>query len=363
MLPAILTMHLLPLVQITSGVIAVLSLLLFAVAVMVRFVSSLGMMRREEFRKAALPHLCAYLEGKQGREALLGILGKERHPSLELLMEQSERMDPDALKRLAPIYSGLSYLPEALRDLGSRHWSRRLRAAEQLGYLGEESAIPPLMNALRDESLDVRLAAALSLARLGCNGAVLPIIGALNLPGEISQRRVAEILSMLGRNAEESLLGILQDRSSDPSALCIATRTCGLLRLRGAVPPLQLLLDHPNEDVRINAVRTLASLGDISSARRIREIRDDASWKVRSAVMRTLGILRDQSSIPVLTESLGDPEWWVRHHAADSLRQLGEGGLDALRRASTDHADAFARDSCRLILQQHGLQGTPEIPA
>jgi len=145
------------------------------------------------------------------------------------------------------------------------------------------------MKALGDETLDVRLAAALSLARLGCEGAVIPIIRSLDLPGEISQRRIAEILAVLGKEAEQPLLGILNDTSSGAVQLCIAARTSGLLRLRRAATPLERLLEHPEEDVRINAVRTLGSLGDPSCARVISARSDDASWEVRSAAMDALG--------------------------------------------------------------------------
>lgn len=361
--PAILTMNLLELVQLTATTFTVLSLLLLAAIILLRADASRRMDRREEFRKRTLPHLCAYLEGREGREAVLGILGKDRFPALELLMEQSEQMDAEARKKLGPLYSGLSYVDGLLRDLGSRKWPRRLRAAERLGYLGAESSIPPLMKALDDEILDVRLAAALSLAKQGCGGAVIPIIRALDLPGEISQRRIAEILAVLGDDAEEHLLRILRDQTSGPSVLCIAARTAGLLRLRKAVPSLERLLGHSEEDVRINAVRTLGSLGETSCAPKLAALRDDSSWQVRSAVMDALGRLQDHASIPLLTESLGDPEWWVRYHAARSLHQLGREGFDALREASEGHADAFARDMSRQVLEQSANLNTTEVHA
>jgi len=356
-------MNLLTLVQITAMVITVLSLLLLAGIVIVRTGYTRRLVHREEFQKIALPHLCAYLEEKEGREAILGILAKERFPALELLMEQTEQMDPEARKKLAPIYSGLSFLRPILADLGSRHWSLRLRSAERLGYLGEESSIPPLMRALGDEVLDVRLAAALSLARLGCGGAVIPIIMALDLSGEISQRRIAEILAVFGEAAEEPIFKILHDHPLGPAALCIAARTSDLLRLRKAVEPLERLLEHPDDDVRINAVRTLGSLGDPSCVPRITALCDDPGWEVRSAVMDALGRLPSNNSIPVLTESLGDPEWWVRYHAAESLRKLGVEGTDALKKASSAHADAFARDMSRQVLEQNGILNTTEVPA
>jgi HEAT repeat protein len=356
-------MHLLELVQITGTTFTVLSLLLLAGVVIVRADYSRRISEQKEFRKTAMPHLCAYLAGQEGREAVLGILGRKRFTALDLLMDQSEEMDLEARKKLAPLYSGLSYTEGIIRDLESHYWPRRLRAAERLGYLGEESAIPPLMRALGDDILDVRLAAALSLARLECGGALIPIIRSLDLPGEISQRRIAEILAVMGDEAAEPLLKILQDRTLGSAALCIAIRTSTLLNLHRAAPVIGTLLDHTDENVRINAVRALGSLGETSCIQEITALAEDSSWAVRNAVMDALGRLNDKKSIPLLTESLGDREWWVRYHAGIALWKLGAPGIEALRKSTTDHVDAYGRDMGCQILQQKGILNTVEVPA
>jgi len=356
-------MHLLELVQISAATFTVLSLLLFTGIVIVRADYSRRISEQKEFSKSAMPHLCAYLEGKEGSEAVLGILGKKRGSALDLLMEQTERMDPDDRKKLGAFFAGLSYLPGFLRDLESRHWPIRLRAAERIGYLGEESSIPPLMSALDDDIIDVRLAAALSLARLGCGGAVIPIIRSLELNGEISQRRIAEILAVLGNEAADPLLGILQDRSLGRASLCIAIRTSTLLNLRKASPIIETLLDHTDEEVRINAVRALGSLGESSCFEKVSALGEDSSWQVRNAVMVALGRLNVTTAIPLLTNSLADPEWWVRYQAGIALLRFGTPGVDALIKASSDHVDAFARDMSRQILQQNGKLNITEVTA
>jgi len=103
-----LTMHLLQLVQITASLFTVLSLLLLAAVVILRVASARSSFHREEFRHSAMPHLCAYLGGQEGREAVLGLSAKERGHAVELLMEESEKMNADDRKKLTPIYSGLS---------------------------------------------------------------------------------------------------------------------------------------------------------------------------------------------------------------------------------------------------------------
>lgn len=344
-------MNLFHLIKIIAVAFTLASLLLLGLIIILRAVSASRARRREEFCRRVMAHLGAYLAGEEGREPLLAQLAKDRPLALELLMEQSELLRADGREKLRPIFSGLSFLQGELLRLNSRHWPSRLRAAERLGYLGEESSLNPLKTALMDPVLDVRLAAARSLARIGCAEAVIPVIRSLDLPHEISHRRIAEILSLLGPKAEKPLLDILGERSFGGSALCIAARTAGLIRLHNSAPLLAALLDHPSEEVRLNAVRALGSLKPSPSpVDAIGRLSEDPSWEIRSAVMHALGRLGNLDSVPILLRGLGDPEWWVRHHAADSLLLLGPPGLDALRDASEKHVDAYARDLCREVL-------------
>jgi HEAT repeat protein len=359
MLLAILTMHLLDSIKLTAEALTLLSLLLFLVILTLRVVTGRNLLREEEFRRRTRPVLQSYLAGGMGLETILGFLGKDRHSARTLLMEEADGMEEGERDKLRPLFSGLSLGRSEIRHLGERNWMRRLRAAERLAYLGEEQSIPPLINALRDDALDVRLASALSLAMLGCEEAVVPIIRALDLQGEISQRRIVEILSVLGGKAKEPLLRILGDPDSTDAELSIAARTAGLQKIREAAPDLIRLLGHRDRDVRLNAVRSLGSLGDASAAAPLAALAEEPGWEVRSAVMSTLGRLERADGIPLLVQGLGDPEWWVRYNAAESLHHLGKPGITALREAAAGHADAFARDMSRQVLEQHDILSTP----
>ncbi|MFZ4387034.1 MAG: HEAT repeat domain-containing protein, partial [Chthoniobacterales bacterium] len=234
-------------------------------------------------------------------------------------------------------------------------WQNRLHAAVRLGYFGDDVALPALMTALRDDVVAVRFAAARSLCQLACTEAVEPIIRSLDVPGEVSQRRVAEILFILGAQANEAILEILKSASYNDASLSIAARVAGLLRAELAVPPLQNLLTHQVPNVRLNAVRSLASIGDHATIPSIASLSGDSSWEVRSSVMAALGRLHATAQIPLLLQGLSDQEWWVRHNAGASLIQLGDQGIKALRNAVEHHADAYGRDVSRQILQQQGF--------
>lgn len=351
-------MNLLTIVIITAEILTLLSLALLVVIIILRLLTEDRLRHEAEFRRSSESVILSFLAGEATQEATLSILQKDPSCALTLLMERSDALPPGKRSGLDPLFVKLGYIGKELRALKSHRWEVRLRAAERLGYFGDDAAIPPLMHALRDEAIAVRFAAAGSLSRLGCHDAVEPILHALDLPGEVSQRRVTEVITSMGTGVINPLLAVLESSSVSSGTLSVASRVAGMLRERKAIPPLLLLLHHENSEVRLNAVRALSSIGDPSVIKALTALAEDPSWEVRSMVIRALGRLRATEEAPLLLEALSDPEWWVRQNAAQSLLDLGERGVGELRHAAEHHVDAYGRDISRQILQQHGLLNT-----
>jgi len=351
-------MNLLTIVTLTAEILTILSIVLLAVIIILRLLTEDRLRHEADFRRSTENLLLAFLAGEATEQATLSILQKDPSCALTILMERSDALPPGERSKLIPIFRELHYSHGELAALKGHRWESRLRAAERLGYLGDDTAIPPLMNALRDDAIAVRFAAAGSLARLGCHDAVEPILHALDLPGEVSQRRVTEVIAGMAQGAIGPLVTVLESSSGTAGTLSIACRAAGILKERKALPPLLLLLHHENAEVRLNAVRALSSIGDPSVIKALTALAEDSSWEVRSMVIRALGRLRATEETPLLLEALSDPEWWVRQNAAQSLLELGDRGVGELRHAAEHHVDAYGRDISRQILQQHGLLTT-----
>jgi len=355
-------MNLLTIVITTAAILTVLSIILLLLIILLRVFTERKLERASDFRKRALPVLIAFAEGKADAETTLAILGKGPSLSLQLLMEESDAMGRERSRKIQPLFAGFPFEKQMIRDLESRNWQRRLHAADRLGYIGGARAIPLLMTALRDELIGVRFAAARSLTRLECGEAVESILHSLDVPGEVSQRRVAEILFPLGTKATEPILGVLENPSGNDAVLSIAARVAGMLRMKQAVPSMTRLLNHQVVNVRLNCIRSLASIKERSCSAGIAALAEDPSWEVRCSVMQALGSRLDaREQIPLLLQALSDQEWWVRHNAGEALIALGDQGIKSLEEASEHHVDAYGRDMSRQILQQHGhLKSTQE---
>jgi HEAT repeat protein len=348
-------MNLLTIVTATALLLTVLSLVLLLSIIVLRIFTDRNIVHERKFREMALPLILSHIGGKTDLETTLAFLKKEPSLALPLLMQESVTLGKNNTMSLKAVYEALPFAREGLRDVKSHDWATRLHAVDRLGFIDGDASIPALMTALGDDVIAVRFAAARSLVRLECLDAVETILHSLDVPGEVSQRRVAEILFSLGRAAEKPLLKVLENSSVNDTSLTIAIRVAGMLRLEQASLLLRHFLHHQDLNVRLNSVRALASIGERSAITEIAALGEDPSWEVRSAVMQALGELQAEDQIALLLQGISDQEWWVRHNAGEALVRFGDPGIEVLQHGIEHHVDGFGRDMCRQILQQHGL--------
>lgn len=339
-----------------SVLLSVLSIGLLLIVVAVRFRADRRAKRRARFRRRAEPALDAFVKERGKTDEIVPLLRKYPDEALDLLMEISARLEPEDRLQLQPLFACLPLKAGLHKALRNRRWERRLPAAERLGYLGNHDNIDDLVSALKDEVLVVRYAAARSLVALRTAEAVEPILLAFDVPGELNERRTAEIVGSMGSAAVAPLLAVLSNpggKYSD-SVINVASRVLGMLQAGCAATPLAGLLAHPDFRVRLNAARSLGAIGDRTTLPAVAKLADDPSWEVRNVVMQTIGKLRGDGELHRLIKALGDDAWWVRFSAAQALFSLGQPGIEALNQAARGAADRYAREMSRQVLQEHG---------
>ncbi len=339
-----------------------LSAATLALCIVMRWLFDLRRQRTLRFRREAEPLVTSYLAGRTPVGNVAAVLGTDPDRALLLLMEISDRLSPAERALLRPLFASLPLAAREANCLRSRRWETRLRAAERLGYLGDPSAAPVLREALNDEVLAVRFAAARSLRALDGAESIEPVLLAFDLPGEMNQRRVAEILFDFGPVAVDPLLAVAanKDGRHSDNVVDVSVRVLGMLRATQASPVVRPLLQSPEFRVRLNAVRALGQIGDHSAVPDIARLAADPAWEVRNAAVQALGQLRAEGQQVVLVAALADSSWWVRHSAASALHGLGERGIDALREAMQHSSDRFARDISRQILEEQRVLETKE---
>ena len=213
-------------------------------------------------------------------------------------------------------------VPDRLKiELASPDVARRRAAAEGLGNLPSDEALPLLQKAVSDPDVEVRLIAAEVAARRGVTqvtDAILPWltdpdarlrIGACDFFAKLPQPKVVKVLARsLGDSVADVRLA--------------AVHALGASASSDAVAPLLARLDDSNSKIRLSVARALAQLGDKRAVTPlVSKVQDEAS-EVRQAVVRALGELGDTRAAPALVIALSDQAVEVRIEALAALGRM-----------------------------------------
>lgn len=197
-----------------------------------------------------------------------------------------------------------------LEDLSSEDSSTRREAVLKLAAVGE-AAVPPLIQALRDQNFHSRRLAAESLGKIGrsAKAAVFPL---------------SELL--LDENP--------QIRESAAGALGRIDRDVGL-----CVPALTRALNDGVVNVRRSVVSALAKIGN-PSIEILTEALKDSDVDVRHLSAEGLGRLGNAAKISSesLAMLLADTHEDVRRAAAEALERIGPNSLPALEKLAKNPA-------------------------
>ncbi len=90
-----------------------------------------------------------------------------------------------------------------------------------------------------------------------------------------------------------------------------------------ALPHLQAMLQHENQDVVMFALQVLSRIGDPAATRAIVPLARHANLNVAQSAIEALGQLRSGDAVPALLELLGG-ELWLQLAAIDALGAIGD---------------------------------------
>ena len=251
----------------------------------------------------------------------------DKHESVRQVAAQSLRkIDSDkAIQLLAQIIkdkrNGIlfeSFNKECIGfAFGEYNW-----ATMELGNIGTDKAVEPLISILKAEELEVSLIAAEALEKIGNNKVLELLIQALNDSTPNVRCNVIETLGKIGsEKAVESLTQSLKDNSIP--VRYNAARALGKIRSQKAVESLiQVLKDDSSHDVRGSAAEALGELGsDNAVDHLIRSLKNDTIL-VRCCAARALGNIGSNIAVEVLIHSLQGENYEVRREAAKALGKI-----------------------------------------
>ncbi len=177
----------------------------------------------------------------------------------------------------------------SLDDLFSGDEARASAALEAV----DETHLPALLEALTSGDADARWWAACALARLP------------------------------DRRATSALLAAAADL--DPEVRTAALHALGERRAPEAVTPLLFALSDRSLYLARIAADALIHIGEPAVPGLIRALEQDAAPQVRANAARALALIGDKSAIPALFHALDDDSMMVQHWAEEGLERMGVG--------------------------------------
>jgi HEAT repeat protein len=260
-----------------------------------------------------------------------------------------------------------SDLPSRLvTRLGSRQPRTRARAALLLTRPGTlPMVVDQVTPLLEDPDPDVRLVACSGLSIAASPAAAGVLIWGL-AAGLLPPERIIERLGAPW--AVESILQALE--SGLPATPCPfagvtpshggaeletnLARALGIARDPRGADALVKLLRGGSEEAQVSAARALGRVGGANCVPALILALKSEFWPVRAQAAKSLGALGARDALDQLEECLSDRAWWVRANCARALRELGDPGLEALRR-TLEHEDRYASDRAREHLALHAV--------
>ncbi len=185
----------------------------------------------------------------------------------------------------------------------------RVEAIKSLGLIKDFTALPEMLDALKDSQKEVRRITVRSLVALYTEYDIDFILthrkgwNRLNPFLDTDDHEIIEPYT----KAEPSIITALGETAKndfDREVRIAAIRSLGVLRGREAIPQLADAL-NADQDVRIDVIRSLIKIGDTESGRYLVPFFRDTDEKVRNQAMFATGILKYRGAVQPLLSVYG----------------------------------------------------------
>jgi HEAT repeat protein len=316
----------------------ILSLIAFAllaasvVVVIVLFVRRSWLTRRERQWRAATdrvrPAVLALLDGDGAAGEGLSRLDEDAFASLLRLYATSVR--GQARARITAWFEATGAVGRELGHLRDRVGWRRAQAAFTLGDMGSAAAVPGLVAALVDDSLEVRAAATRSLGLLQATEAIGPAIQA-GIDGRVPRSVVTAAALELGPLVVPELIPLLEHER--PGVRATAAELLTLLDVSGHAEPLVALLHDPAPRVRASAAAALERVADASATEALLGALADDDASVRVAAARALGAIGGEETLEALLRTAREDDFEPARAAAHAAARIDPGRVGAAAEA------------------------------
>jgi HEAT repeat protein len=297
--------------------------------------SKVTRLRRERRTARSLaPVRGALIELAAGEPGGLRVLRSARGKTADAIDEAAiallAKVRGEPAQQLVTVLEDHGALDRAKAEVTHRSPVRRARAVQLLGLARVEDSTALISEALEDEASEVRASAAYAASYLADPWLAAPLLRSVGTGEGIPAGLAADALLEMGVEIAPVLRAAM--RNTAPRTRMVAAHVAGVGTFVQALPELrELVAADPDVTVRVEAARALGSIGRDSEVDLLaRHTRPDQPTDLRRACAEAMGRIGSPVAHDDLVRLLDDDDPRLAEVAAESLVQIGPGGLAAL---------------------------------
>lgn len=347
----------------TSLILASASLLVMLILVLRRWQDERASLREKHQRQIIQQILFSYMNsdwmsGQKDLNNLMNLDKAGQQVLRRLTIDLCYLIQGQERRQLTSLLDRTGFREECLRDLRNKHHESRRTAASALQLFSDDASKAALLPMLDDEAGAVRLAAAVSLKSMDALPDTKLLVRKFEEKNLLHTRGVRSLFREMARRTPQVLRKLAaSDDCSTRLKIVLADAMSEAADFR-VLDDLYRFAKDGNLNLRTTALRSLGTLQHPGSATVVGQALDDPEWQVRAIAAAAVGQIGLEEFVPRLSALLDDSNWWVRFRSAESLTELGQRGVRALReRASVvSHInDNAGGRMAALLLDEHGL--------
>ncbi len=251
-----------------------------------------------------------------------------------------------------------------LQNMNDDDIKSRASAIVTIGKTGNRDAIGTLIEILGNPNeVDwLRGCAAIALGRLSGDEVIPPLIDAMQDDNiEVSRAAISAFGYIKNRQAMPYLQEILEDERK-AKLHTIAVTVLGEIGGLEATPTLLKTLESPDNKVRIRAAMALRELRSEETVTPFIELMNDEDECLRAIAASSLGFLNDRRAVEPLIKALGDCTETVRAITASSLGCLNDRrAISPLERALNDKSQTVRKQASAALTKIKSSQVQQKI--
>jgi HEAT repeat protein len=238
-----------------------------------------------------------------------------------------------------------------------RHFSpsRRMRACYLLGLMKSRTSTEELLKTLSDFNPAVVSAAIIALGEIMDNQTIPELVSYFNNCSYAHAWLIAAILPRFGGAIYEHIRPSLFSDELPKEKKVLLLKVIINLRIGESLRDLRDLYERSSDlDIRVNALKAVGSINDLSAVKLVFDALTDEAWEIRAAACNTLGEMSLKGAAYRLIPLLKDENYYVRKNATRALIGLGQIGIMTLV-SYLEIDDNYARDAIVQTLEEFAV--------